>query len=881
MARAGLLGGICAVGVLCVEPAHAQARDLQTPYAFDIAGPALDQALLELARQSGLQVISSGASVRGKAIQPLRATLPVGQALGQLLAGTNLGYQVTGPGTVTIVLAPGARPRRPARPVGPGLSRPPLLSPTEFEEVVVTATRVEMNVNRVPLSIAAYTGARMDVQGIRSVDDVTRMTPGVNFSRNSNLSGNVSIRGVSSNVGSSTTGIYLDDTPIQNRAVGSNPRNVFPRTFDMDRIEILRGPQGTLFGAGAQGGAIRFITNKASVDTLSATARAELAFTDNGAPSWEAGVATGGPVVKDKLGFRVGLYQRRDGGFVDRRRYLVPRDPTRTVDQRDANHLDTTNLRLSMAWKPVDWLTATPSIDAARMSSHDTLSAWAKTSDASRRDYRTGNGQPTTNLDKYVLSSLTLEADLGWAKLNSTTSNFFRRETGYYDYVVYMAGNFTPDGNLDPWMADPGYFSDNYSGNKNNIYTQEIRLASTDPEARLSWVVGAYVGRIRQSSQQRVRDPFLDDYVRAPSIEAVYGHPYLAGGIAYAENINTHEDQEAVFGEANFNLSRRVKVVGGLRYSIARFDFTGHAFGPMASGPAGLRSGGKSRETPLTPKIGVQFDLGDNNMIYGTAAKGFRVGGANRLIPRDPRCDAVLSALGLLEAPVSYNSDSLWSYEIGVKGRSPNEQLRWSGAAYYIEWNNIIRNVSGRSGCPYSMIANLGDARSQGFDLQVDWFASRRLQVNLTVGYNSAKTKSTIRVPGAVQDLVTKGHTLGGNPWTVNVAAYYEFRTPWVGAPGYVRADYTYRSVNTGSRPETDPRYPRNYDPLYSFDDPTRELRMRAGVKTPSGLNLSLFVNNLLNDNPVNDSRTNNRTNIFVYTPARPRTVGMTAVYQY
>jgi iron complex outermembrane receptor protein len=886
-AAAGLACGVCAAGLLLASPANASSkiRALDTARHFDIASQPLELALLEFARQSGLQVISAGTVLRGKTAHAVRGPLPAGRALSAMLAGTSLSFYSVGDTTVTIVpgRAGASRPFTIARALADAPEDAPIppAPPVVFEEVIVTATRVETNVVRVPISIAAFTGPRIDQQGIRAVDDLTRMTPGVNFSRTSNLAGSVSIRGISSPVGSGTTGIYLDDTPIQNRAVGSNPRNVFPNVFDLERVEILRGPQGTLFGAGAEGGAIRFITNKANVETYSANGRAEVAFTANGAPSWEMGVAVGGPIIREKLGFRVGAYHRRDGGFVDRKRYIAPRDPTRTVDERDANDLDTTNLRASLAWRPTDKLIVTPSIDVARMFSHDILSSWMKISDIGGRNYRTGNGQPTTNLEKYALTALSIEADLGWAKLTSTTSNFFRRETGYYDYVVYMGGNFTPDGNLDPWMANPEYFSDNYSGNKNNIYTQEIRLASVNPEARLNWVVGAYAGRIRQSSQQRVRDIFLDDYVGAKSIEAVYGYPYLPGGIAYAENINTHEDQEALFGEMSFDVTRRLRLTGGLRYSIARFDFTGHANGPMASGPVGLRSGGKSRERPVTPKFGVQFNFDDDNMIYATAAKGFRIGGANRLIPRDPRCDAVFAALGLLAAPVDYDSDSLWSYEIGTKNKLLDGRLRWAGAAYYIEWKNIIRNVAGRSGCPYSLIANLGDATSKGFDFQADWMATDALQINLAVGYNLAETTTTLRVPGAVQDLATKGHTLGGSPWTINLAATYEFEAPAIGLPAYLRADFTYRSVNTGLRPESDPTYPRSYDPLGTFGDPTHELRVRAGVRHGSGLNVSLFVNNLLNDNPVNYARTNNRTNIFVFTPSRPRTVGLTAIYRY
>jgi iron complex outermembrane receptor protein len=172
------------------------------------------------------------------------------------------------------------------------------------------------------LNITAYTAEQMDDQGVRQMDDLARLTPDLQFTHTSgaagNNSSNIAIRGVFSDVGAATTGIYIDDTPIQMRNVGYWNANAFPQIFDLERVEVLRGPQGTLFGAGAEGGAVRFITPEPGLKKYSGYARTELAGTVSGDPSYEAGGAVGGPIVEDKLGFRVSAWGRTDGGYIDR-----------------------------------------------------------------------------------------------------------------------------------------------------------------------------------------------------------------------------------------------------------------------------------------------------------------------------------------------------------------------------------------------------------------------------------------------------------------------------------------------------------------------------------------------------------------------------------
>ncbi|MFD2780489.1 TonB-dependent receptor plug domain-containing protein [Novosphingobium pokkalii] len=215
-------------------------------------------------------------------------------------------------------------------------------------EIIVTATRKAQSLSHVPASVVAKTSAELDAQGVRSIADIAQITPGVSFGQTAVLYGTgqttIAIRGVDSSSGIPTTGVYIDDTPVQTR-VGVSPSlsNPYPQVFDLERVEVLRGPQGTLFGSGSVGGALRFIMPKPSYDTISMYDRAEVATTKNGAESYEGGVAVGAPIITDKIGFRASGWMRHDGGYIDR----LDRT-TKQVTQKDINSSNTVSARLAV-----------------------------------------------------------------------------------------------------------------------------------------------------------------------------------------------------------------------------------------------------------------------------------------------------------------------------------------------------------------------------------------------------------------------------------------------------------------------------------------------------------------------------------------------------
>src|SRR6202790_5675275 len=242
-------------------------------------------------------------------------------------------------------------------------------------EIVVTATRREENIDKVPISVTALSQDAMDQKGIRDFTELVRFTPGVSLDTSGTNA--ISIRGISSSGGAGTTGIYIDDTPIQMRGIGYNPDDTLPKTFDLDRVEILRGPQGTLFGAGSEGGTVRYIMTQPSVTKESTYARTELSFTSGGDPSYEGGIAHGGPLIDGVLGFRASVWYRYDGGWINRV------DPTSgAVVDKNANHANTGAARVPLLDPAVGGVQITPSLMYQNARKHDQSTYWPPYSDA-------------------------------------------------------------------------------------------------------------------------------------------------------------------------------------------------------------------------------------------------------------------------------------------------------------------------------------------------------------------------------------------------------------------------------------------------------------------------------------------------------------------
>ena len=399
-----------------------------------------------------------------------------------------------------------------------------------LEEIVVTATRREERLQDVPISVTAFSQDKLDAEGLHSIDDLTRLSPGVAFERNGMSSaGNyndegsdINIRGVDSTAGTSTTGVYIDDTPIQTRHIGFGSINAFPALFDLDRVEVLRGPQGTLFGAGAEGGVVRFIAPAPNLKAQSGYFRADAGSTDGGSPSYEGGAAFGAPIIDDVLAFRASVSFRRDGGWVDRVGYTLSPNalaatPTPVYNgdttQPNANFQETTTARLAVTWKVTDALEITPSIYYQRLLIHDTAAYWVALSDPSAGIYRNGNARTNPSDDPFTLSSIKVKWDFGFASLFSNTAFYDRNQKATSDYSQYLRAtwaSFADLPNTFPVTGANGYAP--FQDDQRNFY-EEIRLASSDQAARIIWNAGVFFSHLKENVPEVIIDPTLNSEI--------------------------------------------------------------------------------------------------------------------------------------------------------------------------------------------------------------------------------------------------------------------------------------------------------------------------------------------------------------------------------
>lgn len=740
-------------------------------------------------------------------------------------------------------------------------------------DIVVTAQRREQRLQDVPISISAFSQATMDKQGVRRIDDVARLTPGLNFSRgdarSSGLS-SISIRGIASNSGAETTGIYVDDTPIQIRRLGFGSGNVYPRIFDLERVEVLRGPQGTLFGAGSEGGTVRFITPAPNFDHVSIYGRSEFSYTEHGEPGYEGGIAAGIP-LGEKVAVRASAWYRRDGGWIDRVNF---RDGT--VLDKNSNWSDAFVVRAALAFRPIETLTITPSIYYQREYTNSPSFLWESLSDPGAGTYRSGNSIRAFNRDRFVLPSLKIEAELGdVATLTSVTSYFSRHQYNLADYTTVDRSALFPFLPPTPPVGAKGIGT--FTNTQKN-FQQELRLASSNSGDRFRWVLGAFYQRSKQNATQTVEDVTLPSEALAIyglTFTQLFGQENVDGRFIYVQDpYRGLDEQIAGFAQADLDLTERLTLTAGVRVAHTKFEGDASYGGPFG----GLQpsSSGSKSENPVTPKFVATYKFNRDNNIYASASKGYRVGGYN---PQPQSiCQPQIDALGVRDSiPQTYRSDTLWNYELGSKNAFFDRALRIDASAFYIKWKDIQQFVT-LSSCGSGFVSNLGAATSKGFDLQVVANPVPELTLTAAIGYQHTSYDDTITIGTANTTLVTKGDRVAGSPWSVALAAQYDHEIA-DDRTIYARGDYQFKSRQAGI---TTSQRPTNlgYTPLQMQAPETHFVTARLGLRTER-VDVSLFVDNLLNSTK-NLTRANELGNypFFLTSTFRPRTFGLTGTFR-
>ncbi len=885
MRRAGYEVFRRGAGVLIATLAFGAANAAAVAGRFDevvrIALPAepLGRALRDMARETRLQILFDANLVAGKTVRPINGMFSPRAAFDRLLHGTALEATEQAPGVVVIRsrhsgstgLDPAPRhradTRRPtADPLVPDAGTQALAA------IVVTAERRAEPLQAVPISISAYTKTQMDLEGVRSINDIWRLTPGVTFTHglvnDNSQSSDIAIRGIDSDAGAATTGIYIDDTPIQGRHLSFGTFNAYPQLFDIERVEVLRGPQGTLFGSGSEGGTIRFITPEPGLESYTAYSRTELAATAHGGPDYSSGIAAGGPLIPGKLGFRASMYYSHEGGYVDR----VDWHTGRIVDP-NSNWSRVISARIAVKWAPTARFSLMPSVLYQTHYVNDTAAWWTPVPGPTNPTgtlfdvpLRNGNAIGQPNTDKFFLPAVRIEWNLGPVKMLSNTAYYRRREnaiTSYseFDNAIFLGNPFPP-----PNDRGIGYWTDDQEN-----WTQEIRFQSTATAARVDWTAGVFYQHARESTIQNVYDPVVLEEIGVPP----------GNGAVYEQDPFASLDQQlAAYGQTDMKLTQRLTLTLGLRAAAARYQgrtyYSGFVVGPPVS------SSGTFSEHPITPRFGLKYQINPGSMVYTTVAKGYRIGGANPAVGQfcyGP--GSALAQIGLSKVPETYNSDSVWSYEVGSKNLFANRRVLLNVSAYYIDWRNIQQNVS-LTACGFQFTGNLGDAVSKGFDVETQLDPLPGLSIGGTFSYDDAYYSKTVRIAPTALSIVQNGDHIAGSPWTVSAFSQADF--PMSGLHGYARVDFQYHARQTARVPNQDPLtggYALGFPGVPAASDTT----IRAGLRW-SRWNVSLFVNNLFDTRPKLSSYQDvgsptGGTPLFYNITWRPRTIGLTAIYRY
>jgi outer membrane receptor protein involved in Fe transport len=540
-----------------------------------------------------------------------------------------------------------------------------------IETIVVTASKRAEDVQKVPFTVTALGQRDLTARGALSVEQAIAYVPGVNFSSNGTNAGAYTIRGVgtSSSVVNtqSPVALYIDDINILDPSYPKVTTNL--DLFDVSRVEVLEGPQGTLFGSGALGGAIRVITNKPDASAFAAEAESTVSNVEDGGTGYDVKGMVNIPLVDDQLALRVVGYYSSTAGWVD----------NTYRNENNVNHAISAGGRVELGWQPTDDLKFVATALFENDRPHDSAYSFYGSS-----HYKWDGPIQNTNYNRTDIYSLTGDYDLHWATLTSITTYADRKET--------ILADFTPDTLLDFGVAIPSTITD---AGPSKTFSQEVRLTSSADD-RFRWLIGG----IYINNKRTVIEP----------VDVPGSHTILGGtsDIVSLADSRSQIREEAVYGEVSYDILPDLTATAGARYFGDNLKIY-QAISGSAQIPSVASS--KTNESALTPKFNLSYKFTPDNMVYVQAAEGYRIGQVNTAIS-DPVSGQVI--------PVASGPDRLWNYELGTKNTFFDDRLMANLAVYHIDWSDIqLDQYTVPSGINY--IANAGKAHINGVELALEY----------------------------------------------------------------------------------------------------------------------------------------------------------------
>jgi outer membrane receptor protein involved in Fe transport len=746
-----------------------------------------------------------------------------------------------------------------------------------LEEIIVTATKRAESLQDVPVSVTAFGGADIERQGFSDLNDYAAFIPTLSFATREPGATAVVFRGVATSglsfAGNSSAAIYLDEQPITSG--GDNPD---PRLVDIDRLEALSGPQGTLFGASSQSGTLRIITAKPDPSEHAAWVDVGTSSVSDGDAGYDVSAMVNVPLVQDKVALRLVGFQAEDAGYVDN---VLGPSPGGTFDNSNRVADNVNTVKYSGGRAALRW-------NLGERWSADFTGLFQNTDVEGFGDVEPGAGdleqirfENEFLVDDWSQIGLTLNGDVGFADAVVSLS-YFERDFRYeadnttYEYGFNLASIYYGTLAYD-FGGDPRGIA--FDHRQDDRTTLEARLSSrADSGSRWSWIAGLFYS---EEDGHTDFDALIRGYTQTNSFAYYsYYHMNLTGSpldpteVWFIGRYDTALKEGAIFGELSYDFTEHFAITAGGRWFQYDEDFRLRQQQPPGfAGATNLDRQTSSDDGDFVVKLNMSYRLESGNMAYFTYSEGFRNGGSTPVRDR-----SVL--------PGTYEPDLLRNFEVGAKSEWLDRRLRLNLNAYWMTWDDIqIQVEDPQTGVFALAVVNFPEALIRGGEAQLEWLAADRLTLGASVSYNNAELSESSTLcfprPGGAAGEVCLPPALEGAPlpltpdWKATLSFDYSFPTRLLNAAPFLRFDYAYtgNSVNSLAGFES-VTFGARSNQLDSYETGDFQFGLEAERWTAA-----LFLDNAWDERA--EQFINNRWGAPRISINQPRTLGLTFKYSF
>lgn len=667
----------------------------EKPVWFDIPAEPLANAITEFSRQARVS-IGTSFTLSDMTSRAIRGYMTPQQALAKLLKDTGATYDFVSPSAAVIKLAPKHVTKQTPAPPPPKIK--PLIQKPYIEDVVVTATKLTSRAQTLPASISVVEGSSLEDLGISHATGLTSQVPGLMTTNRGPGRNKIFIRGLSDGAFTgqtqSTVGVYFDVAPM----TFNDP---YPdlKLIDINRVEVLQGPQGTLYGAGAISGVFRIIPNYPDLENVSGDLELSNSLTNDGTFNHAVDAVANVPIATDKLGIRLAGSWERDGGYIDDIR----------LGLKNVNAGTISSMRGILRWQPANAWTVDLTGIFQDIDLNDTQYFVQSLGRYNRDNYL---AEPYS--DTFILGNAKISGDLGWARLLSSTTLVRRENRARNDATLAVSKYISVP--LTPSPFDTKRDIDTLS--------QEVRLSSQNDDG-IDWMVGAFYLRRGETGNFTLT---------APGASAALGMTIPNDAIFYEDRLD-HIREAALFSNVSVALWGHFRFGIGARLFRSRYNTTASLYSVKDAGTKQIA--GKNTHNGVTPQAVLSYQPRDDFLAYLSASEGYRNGGININTPLDAVIGFEPNETG--QNFNVFHPDRLWNFELGVKKEWLDNRLRVNGSIFYVYWSGIQTDQYLANGLPY--VLNAGNAINYGFELEANALVTDLLQLSANFFWNSPEMR--------------------------------------------------------------------------------------------------------------------------------------------